>query len=172
MNTIISTNRNVQNFNGKLNLKGSTPTYLRDVVDYKNYVASNKKKDSPEFQKDLNQFFNTLKLIKNNKIVLDFYFFMLLKSDEKDRFFWFNCDASCKGLPSITPLNWEIGYGDFHKTRKYQGKCDPIKNTIKYVIEIGKQAFGEKKLKKPISDLEKHRISQDIIKMDNEYRLG
>ena len=67
MNTIISTNRNVQNFNGKLNLKGSTPTYLRDVVDYKNYVARNKKKDSPEFQKDLNQFFNTLKLIKNNK---------------------------------------------------------------------------------------------------------
>ena len=155
MNTIISTNRNVQNFNGKLNLKGSTPTYLRDVVDYKNYVAINKKKDSPEFQKDLNQFFNTLKLIKNNK-------------KEKE----LEVRAFCKGLTSITPLNWEIGYGDFHKTRKYQGKCDPIKNTIKYVIEIGKQAFGEKKLKKPISDLEKHRISQDIIKMDNEYRLG
>lgn len=155
MNTIISTNRNVQNFNGKLNLKGSTPTYLRDVVDYKNYVAINKKKDSPEFQKDLNQFFNTLKLIKNNK-------------KEKE----LEVRAFCKGLPSITPLNWEIGYGDFHKTRKYQGKCDPIKNTIKYVIEIGKEAFGEKKLKKPISDLEKHRISQDIIKMDNEYRLG
>lgn len=155
MNTIISTNRNVQNFNGKLNLKGSTPTYLRDVVDYKNYVAINKKKDSPEFQKDLNQFFNTLKLIKNNK-------------KEKE----LEVRAFCKELPSITPLNWEIGYGDFHKTRKYQGKCDPIKNTIKYVIEIGKQAFGEKKLKKPISDLEKHRISQDIIKMDNEYRLG
>ena len=155
MNTIISTNRNVQNFNGKLNLKGSTPTYLRDVVDYKNYVAINKKKDSPEFQKDLNQFFNTLKLIKNNK-------------KEKE----LEVRAFCKGLPSITPLNWKIDYGDFHKTRKYQGKCDPIKNTIKYVIEIGKQAFGEKKLKKPISDLEKHRISQDIIKMDNEYRLG
>ena len=155
MNTIISTNRNVQNFNGKLNLKGSTPTYLRDVVDYKNYVSHNKKKDSPEFQKDLNQFFNTLKLIKNNK-------------KEKE----LEVRAFCKGLPSITPQNWEIGYGDFHKTRKYQGKCDPIKNTIKYVIEIGKQAFGEKKLKKPISDLEKHRISQDIIKMDNEYRLG
>ena len=108
-----------------------------------------------QFQKDLNQFFNTLKLIKNNK-------------KEKE----LEVRAFCKGLPSITPLNWEIGYGDFHKTRKYQGKCDPIKNTIKYVIEIGKQAFGEKKLKKPISDLEKHRISQDIIKMDNEYRLG
>ena len=155
MNTIISTNRNVQNFNGKLNLKGSTPTYLRDVVDYKNYVAINKKKDSPEFQKDLNQFFNTLKLIKNNKT-------------EKE----LEVRPYTKGLPSINPTNWHISYGETQNVRPYRQKCNPIKNTIQYVIEIGKQAFGEKKLKKPISDLEKHRISQDIVKMDNEYRLG
>lgn len=151
MNTIISTNRSIQNFNGKFNLKGSTTESLRDVIDYKNFVAHNPKKDSPKLQKDLNRFFNTLKLIKNDK-------------KEKE----LEVRQYCKGLPSINPLNWHIGYGDYQKVRPSSPKSFNEKNTIQYIIEIGKHAFGEKKINKPISDLEKHRLSQEIVNIADE----
>lgn len=58
--------------------------------------------------------------IKNNKIVLDFYFFMLLKSDEKDRFFWFNCDASVRDGMSIDDFkNIEIELPDIETQQKF-----------------------------------------------------
>lgn len=58
--------------------------------------------------------------IKNNKIVLDFYFFMLLKSNEKDRFFWFNCDASVRDGMSIDDFkNIEIELPDIETQQKF-----------------------------------------------------
>lgn len=65
--------------------------------------------------------YTVFKVIDEN-IILKEYFFMLLKSDEKDRFFWFNTDSSIReGLEWETFCDIEIELPSTEIQKKYVG---------------------------------------------------
>jgi len=58
--------------------------------------------------------------IKENKDLLDYYFFIYLKSDERDRFFWFNTDASIRdGMTWEDLCNVELNVPPLPIQQKY-----------------------------------------------------
>lgn len=58
--------------------------------------------------------------VTDESIILKEYFFMLLKSDEKDRFFWFNTDSSIReGLEWEVFCNIEIEFPPIEIQKKY-----------------------------------------------------
>ena len=58
--------------------------------------------------------------IADETIILKEFFFMLLNSDEKDRFFWFNTDSSVReGLPWETFCDIEIEFPTIEIQKKY-----------------------------------------------------
>lgn len=62
----------------------------------------------------------TIFKIKNEEIVLKEYFFILLKSKEKDRFFWFHTDSSVRqGLPWEVFCDIDITLPSIEQQRKY-----------------------------------------------------
>ena len=80
--------------------------------------------------------------IKNEAAVLKEYFFILLKSTEKDRFFWFHTDSSIRqGLPwedfcdieiTLPPIDEQRKYVDVYLSLQnnlsaYQSKVDDLK---------------------------------------------
>ena len=58
--------------------------------------------------------------IKENEDLLDYYFFIYLKSDERDRFFWFNTDASVRdGMTWEDLCNVELNVPPLPVQQKY-----------------------------------------------------
>jgi len=58
--------------------------------------------------------------MKENNDISELYFFLYLKSDEKDRFFWFNADASIRdGMEWNDLCNLEIEVPDLPTQEKY-----------------------------------------------------
>lgn len=58
--------------------------------------------------------------IKNENAVMKEYFFILLKSSEKDRYFWFHTDSSIRqGLPWEDFCDIEISFPSIEQQRKY-----------------------------------------------------
>lgn len=145
MNTI-NPNMSVkqQNFKGNITKDSKTVSNLINALDYAN-TFSKTSKNQTKAQKEVKQFFNTLKNIKNDKtdnsLKLRQHFFKSENAEHKN--------------------HYSFGYGEFQKERpvkRYANSSD----LFRHVIEIGKNVFGEKKINKPISDLDKHRISQTI----------
>lgn len=145
MNTI-NPNMSVkqQNFKGNITKDSKTVSNLINALDYAN-TFSKTSKNQTKAQKEVKQFFNTLKNIKNDKtdnsLKLRQHFFKSENAEHKN--------------------HYSFGYGKFQKERpvkRYANSSD----LFRHVIEIGKNVFGEKKINKPISDLDKHRISQTI----------
>lgn len=84
----------------------------------------------------------TVFYIKDENIILKEYFFMMLKSDEKDRFFWFHTDSSVRdGMSwedftsleiSLPSIDIQKKYVDVYKSMQsnlsiYQKKIDDLK---------------------------------------------
>lgn len=145
MNTI-NPNMSVkqQNFKGNFTKNSKTVSNLVDALDYAN-TLSKASKNQQKAQKEVKQFFNTLKNIKsdktNNSLKLEQHFYKAQIAEHKN--------------------HYSFGYGEFQKERpvkRYANSSD----LFRHVIEIGKNVFGEKKINKPISDLDKHRISKTI----------
>lgn len=145
MNTI-NPNMSVkqQNFKGSFVKDRQTVSHLIDAVEYAN-VLSKKSKRQPKVEKEVKQFFNTLKNIKNDKTNRSLHL--------EQNLYKFH-DAKHKDC-------YLFGYGAFQKERLMK-RYDNTVNLLRQVIEIGKNVFGEKKINKPISDLDKHRISQAV----------
>lgn len=58
--------------------------------------------------------------IKENDVISELYFFLHLKSDERDRFFWFNTDASIRdGMTWDDLCNVELNVPDLLTQEKY-----------------------------------------------------
>lgn len=116
-----------------------------DAIDYAKFISKNPKKaKQPKNQKMIKQFFNTLKSIKNDKTDRE------LKLSEH----WYKFE---------TPEHknhYEVGYGSFQKIKFPKRYADSGKDTFRHIIELGKNIFGEKKINKPISDLEKHEFTK------------
>ena len=104
--------------------------------------------------------------IKDASVVLDEYLFMLLKSSEKDRFFWFQTDASvrdgmswndfCSAWIELPPIDVQKKYVDIYlamlaNQRAYEQGLDDLKLVCDAYIEdlrrklpseeIGKTSF-------------------------------
>lgn len=88
--------------------------------------------------------------IKENEDLLDYYFFIYLKSDERDRFFWFNTDASvrdgmtwedlCNVELNVPPLPVQQKYVDVYNAmlanqKSYERGLDDLKLTCDAYIE-------------------------------------
>lgn len=88
--------------------------------------------------------------IKNEDVVLKEYFFILLKSTEKDRYFWFHTDSSIRqGLPwedfcdidiTLPPIEEQRKYVDIYLSLQnnlasYQSKVDELKLVCDGFIE-------------------------------------
>lgn len=80
--------------------------------------------------------------VKNNEVILKEYFFILLKSAEKDRYFWFHTDSSIRqGLPwddfcdieiTLPPIDQQRKFVDIYLALQnnlatYQSKVDELK---------------------------------------------
>lgn len=62
----------------------------------------------------------TVFYIKNENVILKEYFFMMLKSDEKDRFFWFHTDSSVRdGMSWEDFTSLEIQLPSIYIQKKY-----------------------------------------------------
>lgn len=62
----------------------------------------------------------TIFKLKNNDMILDYYFMILLKSNEKDRFFWFNTDSSVRdGMSFDDFCDIEIELPDLQTQEKF-----------------------------------------------------
>ena len=62
----------------------------------------------------------TVFYIKDENVILTEYFFMMLKSDEKDRFFWFHTDSSVRdGMSWEDFINLEIELPSIEIQKKY-----------------------------------------------------
>ena len=62
----------------------------------------------------------TIFALKEGCGVLDYYFFMMLKSEEQDRYFWFHADASVRdGLPWSDFCDIEISVPGLSTQQKY-----------------------------------------------------
>lgn len=151
MNTVNSNfSTNQTNFKGHIvsPKTGKMSRNLVDAVDYANFVSKfPKRAGQPQnkTQKMVKQFFNTLKSIKNDKTDREL--------NLKEHWYKFQTPEHKN--------NYEYGYGNFQKTKFIKSRYpDSAKDTFKQVIEIGKNIFGEKKISKPISDLDKHEISK------------
>ena len=58
--------------------------------------------------------------IKENNEIIDEYFFLMLKSNERDRFFWFHADSSIRdGMPWSEFCNLELTVPDLPTQQKY-----------------------------------------------------
>ncbi len=99
--------------------------------------------------------------INNEEIVLKEYFFILLKSSEKDRYFWFHTDSSIRqGLPWEDFCEIEITLPDKDIQRKYvdvylalqnnltvyQSKLDEIKMVCEVYLDNLKKKYERKPL--------------------------
>lgn len=88
--------------------------------------------------------------IKKNDDLLDYYFFIFLKSDERDRFFWFNTDASvrdgmtwedlCNVELVVPPQTVQQKYVDVYNAmlanqKSYERGLDDLKLTCDAYIE-------------------------------------
>ena len=88
--------------------------------------------------------------IKENNDLLDYYFFIYLKSDERDRFFWFNTDASvrdgmtwddlCNVELNVPPLTVQQKYVDVYNAmlanqKSYERGLEDLKLTCDAYIE-------------------------------------
>ena len=88
--------------------------------------------------------------IKENEDLLDYYFFIYLKSDERDRFFWFNTDASvrdgmtwedfCNVELNVPPLTVQQKYVDVYNAmlanqKSYERGLEDLKLTCDAYIE-------------------------------------
>lgn len=88
--------------------------------------------------------------IKDASVVLDEYLFMLLKSSEKDRFFWFQTDASvrdgmswndfCSAWIELPPIDVQKKYVDIYRAmlanqRAYEQGLDDLKLVCDAYIE-------------------------------------
>lgn len=84
----------------------------RDIVLPISYNHSN-------VNKIVSPAYNVFKIIRND-LILDEYFFMYLKSDEKDRYFWFNTDSSVRdGMDWETFCDVEIELPSIDVQKKY-----------------------------------------------------
>ena len=58
--------------------------------------------------------------IKKNNVISELYFFLYLKSDERDRFFWFNTDSSIRdGMTWDDLCNVELELPDLPTQEKF-----------------------------------------------------
>ena len=70
----------------------------------------------------------TIFSLKKNCKVLDTYFFMMLKSDEQDRYFWFHADGSVRdGMSWSDFCDVEINVPSLEIQQKYVHGCQPAK---------------------------------------------
>ena len=79
--------------------------------------------------------------VTDESIILKEYFFMLLKSDEKDRFFWFNTDSSIR-----EGLEWEV-FCDI------EIELPPIETQKKYVSVYKSMLKNQEVYEKGLEDL-------------------
>lgn len=92
----------------------------------------------------------TIFRIRDNSDLLDYYFFIFLKSNERDRFFWFNTDGSvrdgmswedlCKVELEVPPLSIQQKYVDVYNAmlenqKSYERGLDDLKLVCDAYIE-------------------------------------
>ncbi len=121
--------------------------------------------------------YSVFKIINEDIIIKD-YFFMLLKSDEKDRFFWFNTDASVRDgmswndfcsleieLPDIEIQKKYVDiYNSMLKNQKsYENGLDDLKLTCDGYIE-------DLRKKNELVELEDYIIRYDERNKDNKIK--
>ena len=116
--------------------------------------------------------------IKDNSVILNEYFFMFLKSKEKDRFFWFHTDSSVRdGLDwesfcdvdiVIPDIDTQKKYVNIYKSllnsqESYSSKMEDLNNICKMYLEELKKEYSME----PIS---KYCVLSDLRNDNNECK--
>lgn len=129
--------------------------------------------------------YTVFKVVDEN-IILKEYFFMLLKSDEKDRFFWFNTDSSIREglewevfcdieieLPSIEIQKKYVGvYKSMLKNQEvYEKGLEDLKLVCDATIEKLRREMPSKKIKKYIHPLD-DRNNKELYNINNVKGLS
>lgn len=113
----------------------------------------------------------TIFCLKDNSDLLDYYFFIFLKSSERDRFFWFNTDGSvrdgmswddlCKVALEVPPLSIQQKYVDVYNAmlenqKSYERGLDDLKLVCDAYIDKLRNELPLRKLAPYISISEFH----------------
>lgn len=116
--------------------------------------------------------------IKDASVVLDEYLFMLLKSSEKDRFFWFQTDASvrdgmswndfCSAWIELPPIDVQKKYVDIYlamlaNQRAYEQGLDDLKLVCDAYIEDLRRKMPSEEIGKYLTRCD-FRNNQNICK--------
>ncbi len=146
MNTNLNTNNNLQTFRGRIANDKRTHQLLQDSFYYIDKLNNQKHLAYQALTpKEIKQFNNTLKCIQkdktNNALKIGTRFY--IPSPRRN-----------------TKDTWNIQYGNYKKETNYRYYEPEERETVRHIIELGKTIFGEKKLNKPISDLEKVKLSK------------
>lgn len=124
--------------------------------------------------------------VTDESIILKEYFFMLLKSDEKDRFFWFNTDSSIReGLEwevfcdieiELPPIEIQKKYVAVYKSmlknqEVYEKGLEDLKLVCDATIEKLRQEISSKKIKNYIQPLD-DRNNKELYNINNVKGLS
>lgn len=116
--------------------------------------------------------------LKKNCGVLDEYFFLMLKSDERDRFFWFHADSSVRdGMPYETFCDIEISvptigiqqkYVDIYKAmvanqQSYERGLEDLKRSVDALLDKIKHASQMKPVGKLLKEVDCRNESGEIM---------
>ncbi|MBU3207770.1 restriction endonuclease subunit S [Clostridium algidicarnis] len=124
--------------------------------------------------------------VTDESIILKEYFFMLLKSDEKDRFFWFNTDSSIReGLEwevfcdieiELPPIETQKKYVTVYKSmlknqEVYEKGLEDLKLVCDATIEKLRREMPSKKIKNYIQPLD-DRNNKELYNINNVKGLS
>ena len=120
----------------------------------------------------------TIFKINNEKIILKEFFFMLLKSDEKDRFFWFHTDSSVRdGLTWEAFCDLEVEIPSIEIQKKYVSIYKAMKNNLKVYksnledLKLVCDGYIENLRKEyELEEIEKYIIRLDERNSDNKIK--
>ncbi len=146
MDTNFKAGSSLQSFRGKIANDKRTHLLLQDSFYYIDKLNNQKHLAYQALTpKEIKQFHNTLKFIKKDKTnnVLEIGPRLYLPSPRRK-----------------TKDTWNIQYGNYKKEPNYRYYEPEEREAVRHIIELGKTIFGEKKLNKPISDLEKVKLSR------------
>lgn len=116
--------------------------------------------------------------LKENSDLLDYYFFLYLKSDERDRFFWFNTDASIRDGMSWDDLcNVEFNipspeiqqkYVNIYKAmvenqKSYERGLDDLKLTYEGLLNEYKHKASRKSIGNILQEVDCRNVKNKII---------
>lgn len=125
--------------------------------------------------------------IKDASVVLDEYLFMLLKSSEKDRFFWFQTDASvrdgmswndfCSAWIKLPPIDVQKKYVDIYlamlaNQRVYEQGLDDLKLVCDAYIEDLRRKMPSEEIGKYLEELNDRNSSRLITNIQGVNSLS